>query len=71
MRAGGATLVVGADGRRAESRSRLGREEWSGIVRASAERDVTYADVARRPARRVGADPGLVDPEEAVDRALL
>ena len=43
----------------------LMRDRARGIFQLSGPTDVTYADVARRLAARVGADPGLVDPVSA------
>ena len=42
----------------------------AGVLQASGPVDITYADVALHIARRVGADPRLVRPQDSSDTGL-
>ena len=40
------------------------------VAQLTGARDVSYAEVGRFVAERIGADPGLVDPVSAVDHGM-
>jgi dTDP-4-dehydrorhamnose reductase len=50
--------------------ARLLAQRTAGIIQVSGDRDVTYADAAHYVARRLGADPQLVQPRSCVDSGL-
>jgi dTDP-4-dehydrorhamnose reductase len=44
----------------------IGEGRFSGIFQVSGDRDISYADLARHLARRLEADPDLVQPTTSV-----
>lgn len=47
---------------------RVGGERRPGLIQATGNRDVSYAEIAARLAARIGADPELVQPQRVADR---
>jgi len=48
----------------------IARQRCTGVLQLSACREVTYVEIARHIATRVGAPPELVDPEPAASRGI-